>query len=125
MTSGRRRRALILASLLVSYMAFVVFSELGGSASSWGPTVGVAIVFATLVWTTVRRLRFGRRSTELDRLIFSEATTLAFYVLMIGVITYWFIDGLTDLPSLDPTVVFTVGVLAQLVFTVVMRRRYS
>lgn len=67
----------------------------------------------------------GRRSRELDRFIFSESTSIAFFVTMSAAIAYALAGMFTKLPALPMWSVFSFGMLAWLVTAVAIRKKMT
>jgi len=70
-------------------------------------------------------IRLGRRSKELDRLMFLESTSIAFFVTMLFVLTYALLEAWINAPKLSMWAVWTVGMLSWAVLSSVFKRRYS
>jgi hypothetical protein len=84
-----------------------------------------AIIAAAAVAAVALALREGRRTTELDRLIFSEASSLAFFAMMVAVITTALIDDWLGFHAPSLWVFAGIGAVAWLVARSVVRSRYS
>lgn len=84
----------------------------GGMVLSAGGTVGYILIA-------------GRREKELDRLVFSESTSIAHFVTMLGALTYALFESWLDVPQVSMWNVWTFGMLAWLISWALQRRRYS
>jgi hypothetical protein len=84
-----------------------------------GGSVLAAIAFMI---STVRR---GRASTELELQLFSQSTSIAFFVTMIGAITYALLESWIDAPRLSMWVVWSVGMGSWALLSILLQRRYS
>ncbi len=111
--------------------AFMFFAGVGPSTLNfllktplmvWLFGIG-AFVSATLALTSW--VISGRRSRELDRFIFSESTSIAFFVTMSGAIAYSLAGMLTSLPTVPMWSVFSFGMLAWLVSAVAIRKKMT
>jgi hypothetical protein len=67
----------------------------------------------------------GRRTRELDRMLFTEATSVAFFVTMVSALSYALLEAWIEAPKLSMWFVWTVGMGAWIVASTVFRRRYS
>jgi hypothetical protein len=83
---------------------------------------GSVIAAVGFIAATMRR---GRQSTELERMLFAESTSLAFFVTMSGAVTYGLLEAWVDAPKLSMWIVWSVGMGAWLVLSIVLNRRYS
>lgn len=70
-------------------------------------------------------VRIGRESKELDRLLFSEATSMAFFVTMTCALSYALLESWIEAPRLSMWFVWTVGMGAWILAAALFKRRYS
>jgi hypothetical protein len=84
-----------------------------------GATVAAGLIAMTAV------VRTARRSKELERFLSVEATSLAFFTTMIGVITYALLEVWVSAPRLSMWVVWTFGMFSWAAYSIVLGRRYS
>jgi len=67
----------------------------------------------------------ARRSKELDRLLLSESTSVAFFLTMLASLTYALLESWVDAPPLSLWNVWTFGMLTWIVTFAFLGRRYS
>jgi hypothetical protein len=87
-----------------------------------GIAVGTIVASVAGVFFTVRA---GRAKRELDRMLFTEATSVAFFVTMMSSLGYALLEVWIDAPRLSMWFVWTVGMGAWIVTSTIFRRRYS
>jgi hypothetical protein len=111
--------------------AYVVIVMLGSRLRAIEPhpkgaliAVAVGSVIAAIGFM-ITTIRGGRRNTELERMLFSESTSLAFFLTMIGAITYSLLEAWVDAPRLSMWVVWSVGMGSWAILSLVLKRRYS
>lgn len=111
--------------LLVAYGIAVAigratFDE--GDAGGWprwclaGVTIGIALAAIGLV------IRRGRRTTELDRFVFSESTSIAFFATMLGALTYGLLESVVDAPRLSAWATWMFGMATWAVVSLGLQR---
>lgn len=81
-----------------------------------GATVAVAVAFLGI------GIRAGRRSNELDRFLFSESSSIAFFATMLAVLTYGLLEALVAAPRLSAWTAWMFGMSAWALVTVWLRR---
>jgi hypothetical protein len=69
--------------------------------------------------------RRGRRTRELDRLIFSEATSIAFFTTLFFAVSWASAETWLDLPSLNAWGFAAVGMFSWVAASIVLRKRYA
>jgi hypothetical protein len=84
--------------------------------------IGTIVAAGIALFASVRK---GRRSRELDRMLFTEATSVAFFVTMLSAVTYALLESWVDAPKLSMWFVWTVGMGAWIVSATTFKRRYS
>jgi hypothetical protein len=93
-----------------------------------GPRIALEIVAALVVVAAlvalVLAMRIGRSTTELDRLIFSEASSISFFATMIALITVALIDSWLGYRAPTPWVFAFVGAATWVIARAVVRSRY-
>lgn len=67
--------------------------------------------------------RSALRSREVDRVVVFEASTLAFFVTMLGALTYGLLEAFVDAPRLTAWTVWIYGMSAHAVSLIILRRR--
>jgi hypothetical protein len=91
-----------------------------------GALIGIAIAtIGTALAGLGFFIRAGRRSTELERLLFAESTSTAFFVTMLFALTWSLLEAWIDAPKLSMWVVWSVGMFSWGVLSGVFKRRYS
>jgi multisubunit Na+/H+ antiporter MnhB subunit len=114
-----------------SWASYVVLVGVGSVLQAREPRPDgalIAIAVGTIVTGVVGLVyvaRKGRQSRELDRMLFTEATSIAFFVTMVSAISYALLESWIDAPKLSMWFVWTVGMGAWIVASSVFRRRYS
>jgi hypothetical protein len=97
-----------------------------GSSRPGGPIIAIAIgTLAAAVGVVVSLFAMGRRMKELERLLFSEATSMAFFITMLGAITYGLLEVWVDAPAISMWTVWMLGMGSWAVLSLVLRKRYS
>lgn len=112
---------------MLTYLAIVTagaiaLNEQSSDASRWAVAVGS--ILAALVWLT-GTIRFIRRTTEVDRFISLESTSIAFFVTMVSVLTYALLESWIELPKLSMWFPWTVGMGTWAILTIVVKRKVS
>jgi hypothetical protein len=79
-------------------------------------SAAVALVFAAIA---------GLREKELDRLIFSNASAIAFFAMMLVALTYALLDNWLRVPALSPWWIVGTGALTWVAVFIGLQRRYS
>ena len=69
-------------------------------------------------------VRAVRSETELERLVSTDATSIAFFVTMIAALTYGLMETYLDLPTVSMWIVWSVGMFTWAVASIVIRRRF-
>jgi hypothetical protein len=87
-----------------------------------GIAVGTIVAGVAGIFLTARA---GRSTRELDRLLFTEATSVAFFVTMMSSLGYALLEVWIDAPRLSMWFVWTVGMGAWIVASTVLKRRYT
>ena len=88
--------------------------------------VAVAIgTIAAAVGAMIVRIRSGRRSRELERLLFSESSSIAFFVTVLGAVSYALLETWIDAPRVSMWFVWSFGMVAWGIASAIFRRRYS
>ncbi len=125
---------LIAATRSISLACFGFYFVLVGAGSIFQshkpqPTWAlIAIAAGTIVSSvagTLSAFLGGRRSKEVDRLMFTESITIAFFVTMLFALSYGLLEAWFKAPKLSMWLVFTVGMVSWVVSSLVFRRRYS
>ena len=110
---------------------YVALVGVGGALQARDPRPDLALVaiaigtVATGAVGLLLMMRTGRRRRELDRVMFTEATSTAFFVTMMSSLGYALLESWIDAPKLSMWFVWTVGVGSWLVASFAFRRRYS
>ena len=116
---------------LVAFIGYIGFVLVGGSLNNreGRPTAAlVVIAIGSIVSATVSLgslIRRARKSRELDRVLFTEATSIAFAVTMLAVLTYGLLEAFVDAPRLSMWSVWTVGMSSWAIASLVFRKKYS
>jgi hypothetical protein len=114
-----------------SWALYVILVGVGSALQAREPRPDgalIAIAAGTIVSGVVGLLlvaRKGRQSRELDRMLFTEATSIAFFVTMVSAISYALLESWIDAPKLSMWFVWTVGMGAWIVASTAFRRSYS
>ncbi len=108
----------------VLVIAGSVMRDSVGEDSRWMILVAAATIAAALA-TMVVVIRAGRRSKELERFLFTEATSIAFFVTMLAALTYGLLESWLELPRLSAWATWSVGMTSWAVLSIAMRRRVS
>jgi hypothetical protein len=110
---------------------YVVLAGVGSVLQGLEPKPKAALIVvsvgtvAAVVGAMVVAIRGGRRSRELERFLFSESTSIAFFVTMLGAVTYALLEAWLDAPKLSMWLVWSFGMLSWIVASSVFKRRYS
>lgn len=91
----------------------------------WTDPVRAAGTMLLLVVVLVSVLTSARRVRELERLLFTEATSIAFFVTVIGATAYAGLQALLDVPRLSFAWVSLFGFAVWGIAALLLRRRYS
>lgn len=86
--------------------------------------VAVGTIFAAIGFMAFT-VRAGRQSRELERMLFSESTSIAFFVTMVGAITYALLEAWIDAPKVSMWLVWTLGMGTWAIGSLILGRRYS
>jgi hypothetical protein len=124
-TTVVRRQPAIFATGV--YILLVVAGSIvrGGGASDAALIViaiGTIVSGAAIVLLVMRA---GRKSKELERMLFSEATSMAFFITMLGAITYALLEAWLDVPKISMWVPWSIGMGSWAILSVMLGRRYS
>jgi hypothetical protein len=110
---------------------YVLLVALGSYLQSRDPKP-TGVLVAVAVGTVVAALGFmvvtfrrGRDSQELERLLFSESTSFAFFTTVIFAISYALLEAWVDAPMLSMWVVWTIGMGSWALYSTILGRRYS
>ncbi len=127
--TANKRFAIGMAAGMVCYVALVTAGALirrdvgaGPSPAMWGiagGTIGAGLGVMGVIVT------WGRKAKELDRVLFTEGTSLAFFVTMIAALTYGLLEAWVDAPRLSAWTTWAVGMGSWAVLSLVLRRRVS
>ena len=88
----------------------------------------IAIAAASIVAAlsgVISFVRLGRESKELDRLMFLESTSIAFFVTMLFALTWGLLEVWVNAPHPSMWIVWTVGMVSWIVVSTIFNRRYS
>jgi hypothetical protein len=88
----------------------------------WFFATGTIVAALLSVGVAIRR---ARRTDELDRLIVSESTSLAFFATMLAVLTYGLLESFIDAPRLTAWNTWMFGMSSWIVLTFVFRRKLT
>jgi hypothetical protein len=114
-----------------AWAAYVALVGVGAVLQTRDPRQDAALVAITIgavaagAAGVVLMMRTGRRRRELDRLMFTEATSVAFFVTMMSALGYALLESWIEAPKLSMWFVWTVGVGSWIVASFAFRRRYS
>jgi len=118
-------------AIIICFGAYMALVGVGSVLQSHHPRptgalIGIAVAtIVTSVTGTFLAFLSGRRSKELDRLLFTESISVAFFVTMLGSLAYALLEAWIKAPKLSMWVVFTVGMWSWAIATMVFRRRYT
>lgn len=111
------------------YVVLVVVGNLvrrqvgsGPGAAMWAIAVATIAVAVGVMAVVITR---GRREKELERLLFTEGTSLAFFVTMLAILTYGLLESWVEAPRLSTWAWWSVGMGSWFVLSLVLRRRVS
>lgn len=94
-------------------------------APAWFPgamAVASIVVVAAILSLTIR---YGHRSRELERVLFADSTSIAFFATMIGAVTYALLETWLDAPRVSMWLVWVFGMGSWFLASVLLGRRYS
>ena len=127
--TANKRFAIGMAGGLACYAALVTAGAFirgdvgeGPSAAMWGVaggTIGAALGVMGVI------IAWGRKTKELERVLFTEGTSLAFFVTMISALTYGLLESWVDAPRLSAWLMWSIGMGSWAVLSLVLRRRVS
>lgn len=86
--------------------------------------VAVASIVAAL-WAVAGMIYASRRARELERFLVAESTSIAFFVTMIGAVTYGLLESWLELPRLSAWATWGIGMTTWAVASLVLRRRMT
>ena len=115
-------------TLMGAYVVLVGVGSVlrGQEPKPTGALIAIAVAtVASIVGAMIVAIRSGRRSRELERLLFSESTSIAFFVTMLGVVTYGLLEAWLDAPELSMWFVWSFGMIAWIIASAIFKRRYS
>ena len=121
---SRRRRALNLAAVTaVAIGCAAVFISFGGR-----PPAGVAVLLALLppalvIALIVGELRRVHASEGVERLLYTESSALAFWVVIATALIYGWLEPVLHAPRLSMVFVVLYGLLARALLTKIGSRR--
>jgi hypothetical protein len=119
------------SATVTCFGVYIVLVVIGSALQSHRPrpTVAlIAIAAGTIVASvagTLLAFLSGRQSKELDRLLFTESISVAFFVTMLFSLAYALLEVWIKAPKLSMWVLFAVGMWTWAVASVIFRRRYS
>ena len=125
---GAIRRDRIMAGLAVALVPLLVGSNAVRVIDPnpvWAEFLrafGMALMISVLLCIA---LVLGRRQRELERLVFSEATGISFFVTAVGTAVYGVAEGLFDAPRVSLVWVPVFAVISWLIALAFVERRYS
>jgi hypothetical protein len=114
--------ALGIYSLFAALGVFLAHAVRPGRSVLW---VVVALTAASAAFALISAAVAGMRERELDKLIFSNASSIAFFAVMLVAVTYGLIDNWLRVPALSPWVIVFTGGGTWIVGYITLRRRYS
>lgn len=91
----------------------------------WTDVLRAAGVMFALVVILVVVLTTARRVRELERLLFTEATSIAFFVTVVGATAYAGVQALLDTPQLSFAWISLFGFAVWGITALLLRRRYT
>jgi hypothetical protein len=94
----------------------------GPSPEMWaiaGGSIAAALGLMALIITR------GRKEKELERFLFTESTSLAFFVTMIFAVTYGLLESWVELPRLTAWATWSVGMFSWGLLSTALKRRVS
>lgn len=113
---------------IAAYVLFVIAGVV--IADSEQPNrVALGVVAAGTIATAAGgilvAIRAGRRSKELERLLFSESTSIAFFATMLAAVTYGLLESWFDAPVMSAWMFWSIGMASWFIASFVARRRYD
>jgi hypothetical protein len=111
--------------------AYVVLVAVGSVLAKREPQPREALTAVTIatmaaaIGLVVSLVRLGRASKELERLLFAEATSIAFFVTMMAAITYALAETWLGAPKQSMWLVWLVGMWTWALLAILLRRLYS
>ena len=91
----------------------------------WTDALRAGGMMLLLVLVLVAVLTSARRVRELERVLFTEATSIAFFVTVVGATAYAGLQALLDLPRVSFAWVSVFGFAVWAVSALLVRRRYT
>jgi hypothetical protein len=70
-------------------------------------------------------ITYGRKSKELERLIFNEGTSIAFFVTMLSALTYGLLESWVEAPHMSAWATWMVGMGSWGLLSIALRRKVS
>jgi hypothetical protein len=99
--------------------------DVGEASPRWIPALIAAGMVLSGGGAVLSVLVAARKSKELDRLLLSESTSVAFFLTMLASLTYALLESWVDAPPLSLWNVWTFGMLTWIATFAILGRRYS
>lgn len=119
-----RREAAAVCALLVGYTVVLMIgrAQVDEGDPDWQRWVLAGATIAMALAAVGVLIRAGRRSKELERFVFSESTSLAFFATMLAALTYALLESLVEAPRLTAWSAWAFGMGGWGVISIAMSR---
>jgi hypothetical protein len=118
-------------SFLVGMAAYFVLAVIGivVVATIDDPPIAVAVVAALLpagaaAYALVGQFRSMRSQEGVERLVYTDSAAIAFFVILLSALAWFFLEALADAPHLSAFATWIYGVVVWVGIYVVLGRRY-